>query len=332
MTRIVVAAPVRPGTTSGNDVTAGRWADHLRALGHEVEVVPIDESATSVAGATQTALIEAEVLIALHARRCATVADWWSRVRQGQPLIVGLAGTDLYADMPEDIDAMRTVNAADALIVLQSAAVDRLAGFDERWGAKAHVIHQSVRDLPERAPHPDELRIVVLAHLREVKDPLLAGRAAERLPAGSRVTVHHAGRAHDAEWAKAAADHAGANPRYTWHGELTPDEAMQLLATGHYLACTSTSEGGANVVTEAIAMGVPVIGTDIDGNTGLLGADYPALVPVGDERALCDLLYRLETDPHLVDELQLRTNDLARLTKPQTERAALAALIDSLQV
>lgn len=330
MTRIVVAAPVRPGTTSGNDVTAGRWADHLRALGHEVEVVPIDESAMSFAAATQNAFIEAEVLIALHARRCATVANWWSLQRPDQPLVVGLAGTDLYADMPEDIDAMRTVEAADALIVLQSAAVDRLADFDERWGAKAHVIHQSVDDLPERNPHPDELRIVVLAHLRAVKDPLLTGRAAERLPANSRVTVHHAGRAHDAEWAEAATDHSRTNPRYTWHGELTPDKAMQLLATGHYLACTSTSEGGANVVTEAIAMGVPVIGTEIDGNTGLLGADYPALVPVGDEQALCDLLQRLETDPHLVAELQRRTNDLAQITKPQAERDAIAALIDAL--
>ncbi len=337
MARIVIVAPVRPGMNSGNDVTAGRWADHLRALDHQVEVVSVDELAPSLTGPTQAALSKADVLIALHARRCSTVVDWWTHHRPEQPLIVGLAGTDLYADMPDDLDAMRTVAAADALIVLQSAAVDRLAGFDPRWGAKAHVIHQSVGhqsdgNVPERTPQPDEIRVVVLAHLRSVKDPLLAGRAAQLLPATSRIAVHHAGRAHDATWAEAATELSRDNPRYTWHDELAPDAAMQLLATAHYLACTSRSEGGANVVTEAIAMGVPVIGTDIEGNTGLLGADYPALVPVGDEQALSALLHRLETDSNFVAELQRRTDDLAPMTLPQAERDKISALLDSIGV
>jgi hypothetical protein len=35
-------------------------------------------------------------------------------------------------------------------------------------------------------------------------------------------------------------------------------------------------EGGANVVTEALALGVPVISSHIPGSTGLLGTGYPA--------------------------------------------------------
>ena len=46
-------------------------------------------------------------------------------------------------------------------------------------GAKAVVVIQSVAGpLPARRPVDGELRVVVLAHLREVKDPLLAARTA----------------------------------------------------------------------------------------------------------------------------------------------------------
>jgi hypothetical protein len=34
-------------------------------------------------------------------------------------------------------------------------------------------------------------------------------------------------------------------------------------------------EGGANVLIEAVTSGVPVLGSDIAGNRGMLGADYP---------------------------------------------------------
>jgi hypothetical protein len=34
-------------------------------------------------------------------------------------------------------------------------------------------------------------------------------------------------------------------------------------------------EGGANVISEAIVDGIPVIASRIDGSVGLLGAEYP---------------------------------------------------------
>ncbi len=75
---------------------------------------------------------------------------------------------------------------------------------------------------------------------------------------------------------------------------------------------------------------MPVIGTRIDGNTGLLGHDYPGLIPVRDVEAMADLLRRLETDPLLLAELQRRTNELKPITDPAAERAGLAAVLASL--
>ncbi len=331
MASIVVAAPIRPSANSGNDVTAARWAEHLAALGHEVEVVPVSEESTGLDDQVPNELAAADLLIVLHARRSAVVASWWKQHRPGRPLVVGLAGTDLYEDMPDDVLASSTISLADALIVLQEEAVDRLHGFKPTWAEKAVVLHQSVSQvLPPRAPPLNEFRVVVLAHLRDIKDPLLAARASRRLPSDSLVTVHHAGRAHDDYWRHAAEVEERSNGRYVWHRELDATEALGLLASAHVLACTSRSEGGANVVTEAIALGVPVIGTRIDGNTGLLGRDHPGLIPVGDEMALADLLTRLEGDPDLLGELRRRSVERQELVEPAREQAALVRLIDGL--
>lgn len=328
--RIAIAAPVRPGTTSGNDITAGRWAAHLSALGHLVSMVDVTPDGFFDAGEDDVALTSAELLVVLHARRSAPAAHWWRMNRGAAPLIVALAGTDLYSDLPDNTDARWAIDAADALVVLQEAAIDRLASFAPDLGAKAVVIHQSVAGpLPDRASalQANEFRVVILSHLRDVKDPLMCARAARLLPGYSTIVVHHVGEAHNEEWEELANVETEENPRYWWHGPLDRDDALELMATATVLACTSLLEGGANVVTEAIAMGVPVVGTKIDGNTGLLGDDYPGLVPVKDDLAMSELLHRLEGQPALLADLQSRIDARKPITEPATEEAAWAALI-----
>ncbi|MEM9134898.1 MAG: selenoneine biosynthesis selenosugar synthase SenB [Actinomycetota bacterium] len=331
MTRIALAAPVRPTGGSGNDVTAARWAALLRAAGHDVEIVPVDEGdpEPDVDG-----LATAEVLIALHARRVAALVAAWRERFGSRPLVVALTGTDLYLDLSADgtarsSAARSSVATADRLIVLQAAAVARLASFDPAWGAKAVVVHQSVDPdrLPARSPVVGEFRVVVLAHLRAVKDPLLAATAVRRLPNDRPIVVHHAGGAVDDDWEARATAEAADNPRYVWHRELERTAALDLLASADVLACTSQQEGGANVVTEALALGVPVVGTRIEGNTGLLGDDHPGLVPVGDAGALAALFDRLLTDPAALADLANRSLARRTLTDPAIERRTLAALV-----
>ncbi len=329
VTRIAIAAPIRPSAGSGNDVTAARWAGHLNATGHRATVVPVDEEDTTLSPEVVAAFTDAEILIALHARRAEPAARWWAEHQTHKPLVVGLAGTDLYRDLPDNAKAAATVERADALIVLQAEAADRVNDLNPTWGAKTNVIYQSTsRTVPDRQPAANEFRVVVLAHLRQVKDPLLTARAAALLPEDSRVMVHHGGRAHDEMWQTKAEHEAAHNPRYRWHGELDGDAALHLLASAHVLACTSLSEGGANVVTEALAVGVPIIGTRIGGNIGLLGEDHPGLFPVGNADAMAVLLGELETDPAALAELAERSARQAPLIRPETERAALADLIE----
>lgn len=328
MSNVAIAAPIRPSAHSGNDVTARRWAAHLSTAGHSVEMIAVTEDSGVPEASEIGRLDNTDILLALHGRRCAEMAHWWRKRHPECPVVVGLTGTDLYVDMPSDAPTMANVAAADALIVLQSAAVERLHAFRPAWADKTHVIHQSVDHvLPERQPPFDEFRVVVLAHLRSIKDPLLAARAASLLPPTSRVAVHHGGRAMDDDWLLQASAESSSNARYIWHGELNGAAALELLASAHVLACTSIAEGGANVVTEAIAMGVPVVGTRMDGNVGLLGADHPGLFDVGDHLAFATMLDWLELSPTALGDLAQRSLDRQHLTDPATERRALDSLI-----
>jgi len=74
---------------------------------------------------------------------------------------------------------------------------------------------------------------------------------------------------------------------------------------------------------------VPVIASDIAGNVGLLGRDYPGYYPVGDEAALADLLTRAETEPAFLDTLARHGRKLKPLFRPAHERAALARIVKS---
>jgi putative glycosyltransferase (TIGR04348 family) len=297
-------------------VTALRWAGHLRALGHRV------------------ALAEAwrgepcDVLVALHATRSHPSVVRYRERRPRAPLVVALAGTDLYGDLPGSPEARRSLELATRVTVLQPLGLDRLpAGVRE----KARVIVQSARAARAVPAPPDVLRACLLAHLREVKAPFLAAEAVRRLPPRSRWQVLHLGAALDpAAGARARAEAAG-NPRYAWLGDRPRREALGLLAGSAALLVTSRLEGGSNAVSEAVAAGVPVISSRVDGSVGVLGEEYPGYFPPGDADALAATLLRLEDDPSFRSALAAGVARVRPLVEPGRERAAWRSLLAELE-
>ena len=76
-------------------------------------------------------------------------------------------------------------------------------------------------------------------------------------------------------------------PRYRFALNPFPDVRWsRLFGRARAMVLSSLSEGGANVVSEAVAAGVPVLASRIDGSVGLLGRDYPGYFPVADTAAL----------------------------------------------
>jgi glycosyltransferase involved in cell wall biosynthesis len=191
-------------------------------------------------------------------------------------------------------------------------------------------MHQSVPSLPLVTPSTDYFEALLLAHLRPVKDPLLAAAAARLLPDDSRVRIRHAGLAIDRELGQCAARESHDNPRYHWLGELPRSEALRLLASSRLLLLTSQHEGGANAVSEALVAGVPILSTRIPGTIGILGADYPGYFPVGDPARLAQLLWRAETQKKWYEELRRRCTALRTLVAPERERESWRRLLAEL--
>lgn len=118
------------------------------------------------------------------------------------------------------------------------------------------------------------------------------------------------------------------NDRYRWLGEVPVWKAQQILARSRLLVLSSKMEGGANVISEAVAASTPILASKISGSIGLLGEDYPGYFDVESTRQLTDLMHRCENDNQFYDALQSHIRKLAPRFTPQREQESLAQVID----
>lgn len=322
--QIALVTPAPPASRAGNRNTALRWARLLRQLGHRVRICTEWHPA---ADDPLEARAPADLMLALHARRShASMRRFREAGRR--PLVLALTGTDLYRDLGIDAQARESLRLADSLVVLQERALDELP---EDLHGRTFIVHQSAPAVRHAEPLRRCFEVCVVGHLREEKDPLLAARALAMvppLPEGSPpLRITQVGRSLDPVLAEEARALMAADARYRWLGEVTPANARRLIARSRAMVISSRMEGGANVVSEAIAAGTPVIASHIPGNLGLLGADWPATFPVGDARALASLLARVAGEPAFLARLQAAIRDRAWVCDPAGERSALDAAV-----
>jgi putative glycosyltransferase (TIGR04348 family) len=315
--RIRIVQPEVGRLTTGNSVTAQRWAGILRDLGHRVAL-----------GSEWTGQ-PCDLLVALHVRKSHASIARFREAHPDRPLVVALTGTDLYHEVRSSKQAQASLACASRLVVLQPRGV---AVLPAKYRGKTRVIRQSARcpnGLP--APRRDPLQVGVLAHLRRVKDPFRAARAARLLPEASRIRILHAGGALEPGMTAKARAHEALGRRYRWVGALSRAQALRLLARSRLLVLTSRLEGGANVVAEALACGVPILSSRIDGILGTLGGNYPGYFRVGDTRGLARLLRRFEADASFRGALARHCCRLKPLVHPARERRSWEALLKGLR-
>ncbi|TXM97807.1 TIGR04348 family glycosyltransferase [Methylobacterium sp. WL103] len=312
---VILITPAPRHSRTGNRTTALRWAGFLRGAGHRVVV------ATAYDGEP------CDLMIALHAWKSAPAIQRFRRAYPERPLVVALTGTDINHDLAADpATTQRSLDLADALVGLHELVGESIPA---RHREKLAVIVQSVPAGGDRLPALKRaFEILVVGHLRDEKDPLRAAIAARVLPASSRIRVVQLGGAPDPAWAARARDEMQANPRYDWRGEVSGARVRRFLRRGRLMVLSSLSEGGANVVSEAVVAGLPILASAIPGNVGLLGGDHPGYFPPGDHGALAGLMLRAEREPDFLEGLRAHGAARADAFDPARERLAWSALVE----
>jgi putative glycosyltransferase (TIGR04348 family) len=245
-------------------------------------------------------------------------------------VIVALTGTDVYRDIGTSRAARDSLDLATRIVVLQPKATKELR---PSWQKKTRVIYQSVQNRQALTSNirDKELRtsfnVCVIGHLRAVKDPFRTAMALRLLPDSSRVRVLHVGGAMTEAMANRARKEMSINKRYRWLGQLSQLRVFQVLKKSSLCVLSSRMEGGANVLSEAIAASVPILASRIDGNIGILGAGYPGYFDVGNTSQLAQLLTRAESSSEYLAELKACGESLTRLVDPAREEQSWRALI-----
>jgi putative glycosyltransferase (TIGR04348 family) len=314
----IIVCPAVSQSNNGNWRTAQRWRRMLAPIAR----------ATVVA---RWAGEPAALLVALHARRSADSIAAWHEAREQaglagrSPIIVVLTGTDLYRDIRSDARAQRSLQLADALVVLQDQG---LASLPPSVRGKASVIYQSGgRRKPAAAKARRHLRAVMVGHLRDEKRPQTLFDAARILVPRADIRIDHVGAALDPGLGRLARATARACPHYRWLGGLPHSETLRRIQRAHVLLNASSMEGGAHTVLEAVRAGTPVLASRIPGNVGMLGADYAGYFPCGDAGALAQLLERCRDEPRLLAQLRRQCRARASMFEPHREQQALKRLV-----
>ena len=275
--RILIVLP-RQERETGNEVTAERHRTGLVALGHQVELarVALDDAASLRAAA---AAFAPDVVHLLHAYRSGR--PWLEAGLGGIPYVITLTGTDINDGIttPEEGPIIRYVLAGAGKIISQSRlTAERLRrdfpDFSDKIAYLLPGIILGTAPAPltraELAP-PEHLLFLHPAGLRPVKgnlelldlfDPL----AAEGLP----FSVVFCGPSLDSAYSAAFCAAVARRPWAHYLGVIPPEAMPALLRQVDVVLNNSQSEGLANALLEAAALGVPMLVRDIPGNAAVV--------------------------------------------------------------
>lgn len=292
-----------------------RWQRLLKSLGYQSSITEAWSGKPC------------DLLVALHAKRSHQSIQRFKKLYPTHPVVLVMTGTDIYRDFDKTTKVIDSMKMADAIVVLQSKALESLP---KRFHKKVTVIYQSISTVTRKPPPKGYWLSTLIGHLRPEKDPFCAPHSLDLIPALSQLKLIHLGKAMSPSMERQAIAMMEHQSRYQWLGELSHGKTLQWLARSNIMVISSRMEGGAHVVSEAIAIGVPVIASDIPGNRGLLGDDYPAYFPVGDIKALSELLYKAESNPIFYQKLNKAILTRKKLVQPELERKSIQVLMKKL--
>lgn len=274
--RVCLIAPNYFPAENGNAVTVRRIERHLKLLGCEVQVLPVDRMSGDELRVSVKAFAP-QLLHAFHGYHGGRMAHALAQ-ELGLPYLVTLTGTDVYQALDDhrSFDTHAALRCAARLVAFHAYVKRRLGEHLPSLEERTVVIPQGV-ELPSQVPAPatetgEGCTFLLPAGLRPVKNVLFAIQPLAELQIvhpGIRLLL--VGPVIDAAYASEVMEAVERHPFVTYLGTVGHDAMGNLYRAADIVLNTSLIEGGmANSVLEALAYGKPVLVTDIEGNRSII--------------------------------------------------------------
>jgi glycosyltransferase involved in cell wall biosynthesis len=234
---------------------------------------------------------------------CGALAGMVGRLR-GKPVITTLRGSDVARATSSWLDRIildLAVRNSRTLICVSEAMAERLR---EQFPSRTADIHACLNGTDEaffqvdRVVSEDQgLQVLAVGNLIRLKGFDVLIDAVARAHHRERMHVSIVGGGPERESLLAQAKSLGVSSCFTFVGPLPATDMPKRISEADVFVLSSRSEGRPNVVVEALAGGLPVISTDLEGVHGMVSdGDTGWLVAVDDANALAAALDLAATD------------------------------------
>lgn len=234
---------------------------------------------------------------------CGAIAGVVGRLRR-KPVITTLRGSDVSRATRSRLDRLilgaAVRNSCIVICVSEAMAARLRAQFPHRVAD----IHAGLNGVDEvfyridRTVSDDTiLRVLAVGNLIHLKgfDVLVEAVARAQHPEQIRVCI--VGDGSEQEALRALAASRGVSSCFRFAGRLPVSEMPERFADADVFVLSSRSEGRPNVVAEALAAGLPVIATDLEGVQGMvIDGETGWLAAVGDVDQVAAALNHAATD------------------------------------
>ena len=273
--RIALISPYSIGPLRGNITTVNRISHFLRKSGEDVLVLSAD--ALSLAEMElQLISFSPQLIHGFHAHYCGGLTRRLAK-RLDLPFIITITGSDLHDPLLRDhSDTVRAIEAAQSVVCFGVSESAKLVSYFPQVAYRVTVIPQGVEMLPVTATDrfgikEDAFVLLLPAAFRQVKQiefPLqelepLAGRFPD-------MQLVISGGIIDQDYAANIRSILCDAPYAVWLGEIPRERIGALYTRADVVLNCSHSESMSNTLLEAMALGRPVLASDIPGNRTLV--------------------------------------------------------------
>lgn len=314
--RLLIAVP-RQDRVTGNWITATRLKQGLTARGHAVSICDTGADSADLADAIDA--FRPDLALLLHAWRSGRP---WLATGCQLPYAVLLTGTDVHVGLTDPVQApvIETVLQRAAAILSQNhLTVTALRHTHPTLALHTHLLSPGIvlGDAPfplrERlASHPGELLLLCPAGIRPVKGLLeLLGMCDPLAAEGRALRLACCGPILDSAYGRRFLEATATRPWATYLGIVPPEAIPAAMRQADVIVNNSSSEGLANALVEAAALGRPMVARNIPGNAAVVIDGVNGLL-YADEEGFRAAIRRLQDEPGLA----------AALSRPEPERYA----------